>query len=249
MKKKVFGIIPIMALLLLVVMMPAGIKAQEVSEDDKANAESYVEYWSTFDYSQELEAVKQQEQMIEKFKEWGALQENAGGFVGITDSSYENKDGIVYADITAEFQKGQLNFKFSFDQDTKQFVDQVTVGTGADQESMGSRMKTAGLNTAMGIIIVFLVLIFMSFVIWLFGFIPVLQKKFSKQPEETGTPAAAERVMEAIAEKEEENLADDLELTAVVTAAIMASMGAEAPADGLVVRSIKRRNTKKWKNA
>lgn len=45
MKKKVFGIIPIMALLLLVVMMPAGIKAQEVSEDDKANAESYVEYW------------------------------------------------------------------------------------------------------------------------------------------------------------------------------------------------------------
>lgn len=46
----------------------------------------------------------------------------------------------------------------------------------------------------------------------------------------------------------EEELTDDLELVAVITAAIMASMGNEAPADGLVVRSIRRVN-KRWQNA
>jgi glutaconyl-CoA/methylmalonyl-CoA decarboxylase subunit delta len=46
----------------------------------------------------------------------------------------------------------------------------------------------------------------------------------------------------------EEELTDDLELVAVITAAIMASMGNEVPADGLVVRSIRKVN-KRWQNA
>ncbi len=39
---------------------------------------------------------------------------------------------------------------------------------------------------------------------------------------------------------EQANLVDDRELVAVITAAIYASMGTDAPADGLVVRSIRR---------
>ena len=46
----------------------------------------------------------------------------------------------------------------------------------------------------------------------------------------------------------EENLVDDQELVAVITAAIMASMGENTPADGLVVRSIRKVNKKKWAN-
>ena len=46
---------------------------------------------------------------------------------------------------------------------------------------------------------------------------------------------------------EEEELADDLELVAVITAAIAASEN--TPADGLVVRSIKRAPASKWKRA
>ena len=47
---------------------------------------------------------------------------------------------------------------------------------------------------------------------------------------------------------DEEDLTDDLELVAVIAAAIAASEGA-ATTDGFVVRSIKRANTRKWQNA
>lgn len=46
----------------------------------------------------------------------------------------------------------------------------------------------------------------------------------------------------------QENQVNDHELVAVITAAIMAYVGDDAPADGLVVRSIRRSN-KNWKNA
>lgn len=48
---------------------------------------------------------------------------------------------------------------------------------------------------------------------------------------------------------EQEELVDDSELVAVITAAIYASMGEAVPADGFVVRSIRRVNGKKWMSA
>lgn len=47
----------------------------------------------------------------------------------------------------------------------------------------------------------------------------------------------------------EENLINDYELVAVITAAIHASMGDNVPAGGFVVRSIRKANSKKWMNA
>ena len=45
-----------------------------------------------------------------------------------------------------------------------------------------------------------------------------------------------------------ENPADDLELVAVITAAVAAAMGTTST-DGFVVRSIKRKSNQKWKKA
>lgn len=50
-------------------------------------------------------------------------------------------------------------------------------------------------------------------------------------------------------EIKEVDLTSNTELVAVITAAIMASMGNEAPADGLYIRSIKRSSENKWKKA
>jgi hypothetical protein len=47
--------------------------------------------------------------------------------------------------------------------------------------------------------------------------------------------------------EEEEELVDDLELVAVITAAIAAATNSST--DGLVVRSIKRAPAAKWKRA
>jgi len=101
-------------------------------------------------------------------------------------------------------------------------------------------MGEAGLNTAMGLLIVFCALTFISLVITLEGkiFKAVGSKKAApKVPEKVETPVAAPVV-------EEEDLSNDEEIVAVITAAIYAyeaENGVEVPADGLVVRSIRRR--------
>ena len=98
----------------------------------------------------------------------------------------------------------------------------------------------AGINTAMGLGIVFCALAFISLVITLEGKIfGALGKKKAapKTPEVPATPAPA--AVEEVIEDE----SDDTELVAVITAAIYAyeaENGGEVPADGLVVRSIRR---------
>ena len=78
-----------------------------------------------------------------------------------------------------------------------------------------------------------------------------------RQEADMNVVSAIDNTVSQIAEKEEleemeeiEELVDDGELVAVITAAIMASMtsnGEEVPADGLIVRSIKRSKSNKWK--
>ena len=58
---------------------------------------------------------------------------------------------------------------------------------------------------------------------------------------------SAPKAATAAATVAEEELADDLELVAVISAAIAAYTGSST--DGFVVRSIKRSTTNKWKKA
>ena len=100
-------------------------------------------------------------------------------------------------------------------------------------------MGEAGLNTAMGLGIVFCALAFISLIITLEGKIFGSFGKKKAAPKTPEAPAAP--APEVVEEVEEE--ADDTELVAVITAAIYAyeaENGGEVPADGLVVRSIRR---------
>lgn len=60
---------------------------------------------------------------------------------------------------------------------------------------------------------------------------------------------SVDNVLAQITQHEEDELINDCELVAVITAAIIAFQGDAAPADGFVVRSIKRANSRKWMNA
>lgn len=110
--------------------------------------------------------------------------------------------------------------------------------------SFGETMAKAGQNTLVGIGTVFVVLILISFLISLFRFIPMMQEKMAKK-KETSNAEAMDKAVSQIAEKEEaveeEDLTDDLELVAVIAAAIAASEG-QATTDGFVVRSIRKVN-------
>jgi len=96
------------------------------------------------------------------------------------------------------------------------------------------------MNTLMGMGTVFLVLIFISFIISLFKYINQADTK--KPAEVVVTPAPP--VVEAV-EEEAEELVDDTELVAVITAAIAAYAGTSA--EGFQVRSIKRAAKSTWK--
>ena len=89
---------------------------------------------------------------------------------------------------------------------------------------------------------VFAVLIFIAFIISLFKYIPAIQAAFSKKSKKedanvSETPALAS-VVESV------DVTDDLELVAVIAAAIAAYEGTTT--DDFVVRSIKRRKSNKW---
>ena len=105
-------------------------------------------------------------------------------------------------------------------------------------------MKQAGLNTILGIGIVFCVLVFISLLIYCLKFV---NKDLRKKPE-----VKADAPTAPVSEPEYEDVTDDLEIVAVITAAITAyeeSMGGYVPEDGLVVRSIRKVNKKRWLNA
>jgi sodium pump decarboxylase gamma subunit len=112
--------------------------------------------------------------------------------------------------------------------------------------SKAELMASAGRNTLIGMGTVFVVLIFISFIISLFKYLPALFAKKPKiEPEKkaevkTAPVPAAKPVVAA-----GENLMDDAELVAVITAAVYAASASEGGAgavskDKLIVRSIKR---------
>ena len=115
----------------------------------------------------------------------------------------------------------------------------VIISCTACGQITGDIMKNAAMNTLMGMGTVFLVLILISVIIYGFSFIGKMQNKASAEEvkQEPVGPAA-----------EEEDLCDDLELVAVIAAAIAAYE--DVPADSFVVRSIRRKKTAdRWKNA
>ena len=107
-------------------------------------------------------------------------------------------------------------------------------------------MGKAGLNTVLGIGIVFTALIVISLLISCFKFI----NKVGEKPQEPQVSVPTRTIPEPVAE--EEDVTDDLEIVAVITAAITAyeeANGGYVPEDGLVVRSIRRINKSRWQKA
>lgn len=107
-------------------------------------------------------------------------------------------------------------------------------------KTLGEKMLNALYNSLIGMSSVFIVLILISFIIYLFKYIPKIQELFTKGDK--NSPAAV--LENAIAQIEErEELVDDTELVAVITAAICAATGTRS--DSFIVRSIKKADRKK----
>ena len=172
---------------------------------------------------------------------WKAGIKECGEYVGHGDYTFEAKDDELTVSVPAQFKDRDATIEFVFDKDL--YLESMTVSA---KFSLGEIMEKAVLNTLLGMGTVFVVLIFISFIIYLLGFIPKLQKKLSgkgkaaEEKKETPVQAAPAPAVSA----PQAAGTDDGELAAVIAAAIAASEGTST--DGFVVRSIKRRKSNKW---
>lgn len=103
--------------------------------------------------------------------------------------------------------------------------------------TVGEKMSTALMNTVMGILVVFAVLIIICLLICCFNIFPYLEKK--KAAKAAPKQDAVISQIEAREEHQEDVVTDDGELIAVIAAAVAAAEGTST--DGFVVRSIRRR--------
>lgn len=118
----------------------------------------------------------------------------------------------------------------------------------AEPQKVITTMPEALVNTVLGMGTVFIVLILISFVIYLLKYIPELlnrsEKKKAEQPVVASKPVPKAAPAVPKEKMPAENKTDDTQLVAVITAAVAAAMeseGTPVPADGLVIRSIKKR--------
>ncbi len=103
------------------------------------------------------------------------------------------------------------------------------------------------LNTLFGAVIVLAVIMLIMLITYFVNIKPNLNSpSTSAQVVER---SSVDNAIAQIVSNEEDELISDCELVAVITAAIYASMGDAVPAGGLVVRSIRKSNASKWKNA
>ncbi|MBR6452043.1 MAG: OadG family protein [Lachnospiraceae bacterium] len=105
------------------------------------------------------------------------------------------------------------------------------------------KMENAGLNTLIGMGTVFSILILLCLIISCFGIFPKIEAKMQKKkaPKEQ---AIDQPIAQIIAKEEMSDATDELELVAVISAAICAyesARGLPVSTDDFVVRSIKRR--------
>ncbi|MDO5410572.1 MAG: OadG family protein [Lachnospiraceae bacterium] len=113
--------------------------------------------------------------------------------------------------------------------------------------TLGEILVKALVNTVLGMGTVFVVLIFIAVLISLLPKLTAAIESIGKKPAPAAPASKPAPAAPVPAAEPEEELTDDLELVAVITAAIAASEG--VPADGFVVRSIKRSAQNKWKRA
>ncbi len=179
-------------------------------------------------------------------REWYENTADLGALVGVQSvTSDVDDEGLqVTVRVEAEFEQnnGEIAVVFNYDSS----YDQMLPGylTVSEEETFAGNMKGAGINTLMGVGTVFVVLIFLILVISLFKYVNLIGKKKEEAPKAVAKPAPAPVPKAAPVE---ENLTDDLELVAVISAAIAASENTST--DSFVVRSIKKVNRSKWQRA
>ncbi len=198
------------------------------------NTDSFVKSWFEYDFDSAVSDYADQldDDTLALYTESGKLREKYGEYDKKEDSSFTITTDTATVNETILTSSGKkLVFSVTYDE-----AGNTTSWNVDKYESKGQIMGRAGLNTVMSMGIVFLVLIFIAIIIAQFKYIGNAQNKSKEAAPVVAEPQPAPVVIE----EEEEDLTDDLELVAVITAAIAAA-GENECTDGLIIRSIIRK--------
>ena len=237
----------ICVLALTFTMSVCAFAADEVTDDEVANyksaAETLISQIAGFS-DEEIQTYLAQNDAFTTatMESWKGVKDELGAYSSIVSQDVEKDGDVVTISTVAQFEKAKADVVLMLDLGQQMY----TSMTYSVQYSLAANMQRAGMNTLMGIGIVFLMLVFLSFVIGLFKYIEKFQNVGKKKAAEEA-PKAEEAPAPAIAQSEaaDEDFADDLELVAVISAAIAAYENTSG--DSFVVRSIKKSN--KWHRA
>lgn len=168
---------------------------------------------------------------------WESALADMGDYQSIENVTYNvDEDGVMTINAEIKASKRDADIEFIMEYSVTEGFKATSVTT-TPHFTFSELMTKAALNTLMGMGTVFTVLILIALIIYCFNFIPKIQAAFSKKKE--GAAEAADSAVAQIIENEAVQEEDDLELVAVIAAAVAASEGA-ASTDGYVVRSIRR---------
>lgn len=204
------------------IMMSDNLISQITSLDDEAIDRNI----------KDLEEKKQFELMT-ALENWKAGKKDIGEIKAIkSDEAILNVDKEGYSvSISIVGEKRSAIVRIAYDKNMQK-VNSMSINVNYN---LGEKLSKAGLNTLIGMATVFIILIFIIFIIDAFKYISVFEEKLAKKP--------GELTKEEIKLKEEvstqENLLEDQELVAVISAAIMA-YEEENNTDDLIVRSLKK---------
>lgn len=181
--------------------------------------------------------IEQAEQMGEHelvavYQNFLDSKESIGDIQNIEDTqiSGNQKEGYtIHMKVTGTKRKGDISIGLN--------GNSISLSV-TPEYSVSEKMANAGINTLMGMGVVFIVLIFIAFLISLFKYINVFEESIKKKKEEEKPSDLQPLDLNPGMIKEEYVEEDDTELIAVITAAILTYEGENK--DGLVVRSIKR---------
>lgn len=178
------------------------------------------------------------ESFIGAMESWQAGIEECGAYIQHGEYTYEASEDELEVTTNVLYEEREATIVFLFDENL--YLENMTVNA---QFSLGEILQKAGLNTILGMGTVFAVLIFIAFIISLFKYISVIEDalKNKKNKKTEDVVVKEEPVEESVAS---EDVCDDLELVAVIAAAIAAAEGTST--DSFVVRSIRRRPSNKW---
>ncbi len=214
----------------------------------ESQIQTYEEQGSAIENSQILAGgLRQLKEARQESGKYEGIYKDSEGNVKYTYSETSNS---ILVTVTAKFTKRDVNVSYTIS--TKDGTPSISQILYEPKYTLAEKMKKAGMNTVIGIMIVIVMLVFLSLIISLFAYVNKFERYLThrKQAKIIEGDGAGDVIIDNgvtgasdTAEEEAEEI-DDTELVAVITAAIMASKTVSA--DGFVVRSIKRVPNSKW---